>query len=170
MLSFRFNGPKSKINILAFKNTYPSNAAVCPIARLEAYYIPNGEEPGDTTLKDMQIWRIKKHHLEIIIYFSSFHAPDDQTWNIVRRNSAFQTATSQYYKIILKCLSFFGQFKSLVSTHLLPSNWQQLNLKNYWQMEYRHSFTTKKRSVRCTLKACLCFSSEENKSRRKIMI
>lgn len=30
VLSFRFNGPKSKINILAFKNTYPANAAVCP--------------------------------------------------------------------------------------------------------------------------------------------
>lgn len=66
MLSFLFNGLtcKSKINILAFKNTYPANAAVCPRqSPLEAYYIPNGEEPRDTALKDMQIWRIKKHHL-----------------------------------------------------------------------------------------------------------
>lgn len=65
MLSFRFNGLtcKSKINILAFKK-YPANAAVCPRpSPLEAYYILNGEEPGDRALKDMQIWRIKKHHV-----------------------------------------------------------------------------------------------------------
>ena len=44
-------------------------------------------------------------------------------------------AISQNYIEML--IFFFGQFKSLVSTHLLPSNWQQLNLKNYWQMNYR---------------------------------
>ena len=86
----------------------------------------------------------------MIIYFSSFHAPDDQTWNIVKRNSAFQTATSQYNKIIiiLNAYIFFGQFKSLVSTHLLPSNWQQLNLKNYRQMDYRRDIRSRPKSDR----------------------